>query len=60
MSLRHELDRYLTVRRSLGYKLGTSERVLRRFVDFYNRKRPHTALSGRSPKHNFRNASLCD
>jgi len=34
MSLRHELDRYLTVRRSLGYNLGTSERVLRRFVDF--------------------------
>lgn len=34
MSLRHELDRYLTVRRSLGYELGTSERVLRRFVAF--------------------------
>jgi integrase/recombinase XerD len=34
MSLRHELDRYLTVRRSLGYKLGTTERVLRRFIDF--------------------------
>jgi integrase/recombinase XerD len=34
MSLRRELDRYLTVRRSLGYKLGTAERVLRRFVDF--------------------------
>jgi integrase/recombinase XerD len=34
MSLRHELDRYLTVRRSLGYDLGTSERVLRRFIDF--------------------------
>jgi integrase len=34
MTLRHELDRYLTVRRSLGYKLATTERVLRRFVDF--------------------------
>ncbi len=34
MSLRYELDRYLTVRRSLGYSLGTTERVLRRFVDF--------------------------
>ena len=34
MSLRHELDRYLTVRRSLGYSLGTVERVLCRFVDF--------------------------
>ena len=33
MSLRHELDRYLTVRRSPGYKLGTAERILRRFVD---------------------------
>jgi integrase/recombinase XerD len=34
MSLRDELDRYLTVRRSLGYKLGATERVLRRFVGF--------------------------
>jgi integrase/recombinase XerD len=34
MSLRHELDHYLIVRRNLGYDLGTSERVLRRFVDF--------------------------
>jgi integrase len=34
MSLRHELDRYLSVRRSLGYDLRTAERVLRRFVDF--------------------------
>ena len=34
MSLRHELDRYLIVRRSLGYELGTTERVLRRFIDF--------------------------
>ncbi len=34
MTLRHELDRYLTVRRSLGYKLGTAERILRRFIEF--------------------------
>ena len=34
MTLRHELNRYLTVRRSLGYRLATTERVLRRFVDF--------------------------
>lgn len=33
-SLPHELDRYLSIRRSLGYDLRTSERVLRRFVDF--------------------------
>lgn len=32
--LRQELDRYLTIRRSLGYDLGTSARVLRRFVAF--------------------------
>lgn len=29
-----ELDRYLTIRRSLGFKLGTAERMLRRFVAF--------------------------
>lgn len=34
MTLRHELVRYLTVRRSLGYKLGTAERILRRFIEF--------------------------
>jgi integrase/recombinase XerD len=32
--LRQELDRYLTIRRSLGYDLDTSARVLRRFVGF--------------------------
>ncbi|HOY79045.1 MAG TPA: tyrosine-type recombinase/integrase [Hyphomonadaceae bacterium] len=32
--LRQELDRYLGIRRSLGYDLGTSARVLRRFVAF--------------------------
>lgn len=34
MTLAHELDRYLGVRRSLGYDLGTAERVLRRFVQY--------------------------
>jgi integrase/recombinase XerD len=29
-----ELDRYLSIRRALGYNLSTSERVLRRFVAF--------------------------
>ena len=34
MSLSLQLDRYLAVRRSLGYDLRTSERVLRRFARF--------------------------
>lgn len=29
-----ELDRYLTIRRSLGYDLKTDERILRRFINF--------------------------
>ena len=33
-ALSKELDRYLTIRRSLGYDLGTAERVLRRFIAF--------------------------
>lgn len=33
-NLRQELDRYLTVRRSLGYDLGTAERTLKRFTAF--------------------------
>jgi integrase len=33
-TLAQELDRYLTIRRSLGYDLGTAARVLRRFVVF--------------------------
>ena len=33
-TLAQELDRYLTLRRSLGYDLRTSERVLRKFVAF--------------------------
>ncbi|MFZ0429732.1 MAG: tyrosine-type recombinase/integrase [Acidobacteriota bacterium] len=32
--LRRELDRYLAIRRSLGYDLRTSERYLRRFITF--------------------------
>lgn len=34
MTLALELDRYLSVRRSLGYDLRTDERILRRFVAF--------------------------
>jgi integrase len=33
-----ELDRYLTIRRGLGYDLGTAERILRRFVAFAGRE----------------------
>jgi integrase len=38
MSLTFQLDRYLSVRRSLGYDLGTSERILRRFTRFADRE----------------------
>lgn len=34
MSLMLQLDRYLSVRRSLGYDLCTSERILRRFTSY--------------------------
>lgn len=34
MTLAHELDRYLSMRRSLGYDLATAERILRRFAQF--------------------------
>jgi integrase len=34
MSIASQLDRYLTVRRSLGYDLRTDERILRRFALF--------------------------
>ena len=37
MSLAPQLDRYLSVRRSLGYDLRTDERILRRFVRFADR-----------------------
>jgi integrase len=33
-NLRQELVRYLTIRRSLGYDLGTAERILKRFIAF--------------------------
>jgi integrase/recombinase XerD len=33
-----ELDRYLTIRRGLGYDLGTAERILRRFIAFAGRE----------------------
>jgi integrase/recombinase XerD len=33
-TLSKELDRYLSIRRSLGYDLGTSERILRKFILF--------------------------
>jgi integrase/recombinase XerD len=38
-ALSEELDRYLTIRRGLGYDLGTTERVLRRFIAFAERER---------------------
>jgi integrase/recombinase XerD len=33
-TLSKELDRYLSIRRSLGYDLSTAERILRRFIVF--------------------------
>ena len=33
-ALSEQLDRYLNIRRSLGFKLGTAARILRRFVEF--------------------------
>jgi integrase len=38
-ALDRELERYLQIRRDLGFHLSTSERVLRRFVEFANRRR---------------------
>jgi len=43
--LTKELDRYLAIRRSLGFALGTSERVLRRFVAFAVARRAHHVTS---------------
>jgi integrase/recombinase XerD len=37
-TLSQELDRYLSIRRSLGYKLSTEERILRKFVAFAQRE----------------------
>lgn len=33
-TLSQELDRYLSIRRSLGFKLSTEERILRKFISF--------------------------
>ena len=38
MSLSLELNRYLKIRRSFGYDLSTSERVLKQFVSFLETK----------------------
>jgi integrase/recombinase XerD len=43
--LMKELDRYLAIRRSLGFALGTSERVLRRFVAYAVARRAHHVTS---------------
>lgn len=37
-TLSEELDRYLAIRRSLGYGLGTAERNLRKFIAFAERE----------------------
>jgi len=37
-ALSKELDRYLSIRRSLGYTLSTDERILRRFTAFAERE----------------------
>ena len=36
--LTEELERYLTIRRSLGFDLGTSARILRRFIEFADKQ----------------------
>jgi integrase/recombinase XerD len=38
MSLSQELQRYLKIRRSLGYDLSTTERVLKQFISFLESK----------------------
>lgn len=41
-TLTMELDRYLAIRRNLGYRLSTDERVLRRFTTFADsQQKPH-------------------
>lgn len=37
-TLTNELDRYLTIRRGLGYDLGTTEWILRRFITFADKE----------------------
>lgn len=41
MSLSMELQHYLEIRRSLGYNLSTTERILKRFVSFLETKNEH-------------------
>jgi integrase len=41
-----ELAGYLTIRRSLGYDLGTAERVLRKFVAFAAARKAHHITTG--------------
>lgn len=46
MSIAPQLDRYLSVRRSLGYDLRNDERVLRRFARFADKEgAPHIATA---------------
>jgi len=45
-TLSKELDRYLSIRRGLGYKLHTTERILRRFVVFAERQGADHVTSG--------------
>lgn len=40
-TLSEELDRYLNIRRSLGYTLSTEERILRKFVAFADAQQSH-------------------
>jgi integrase/recombinase XerD len=70
MSLASQLDRYLSVRRSLGYDLGTSERILRRFTRFADREgvvhintalflRWHATLADACPRPAWRGSLPC-
>jgi integrase len=45
-TLAKELDRYLSIRRSLGYDLSTSARVLRRFVAFAEARKARHITTG--------------
>jgi len=46
MSLSQELQRYLTIRRNLGYELYTEERILKRFVSFLESKNEKHITAG--------------
>jgi integrase/recombinase XerD len=46
MSLSLELQRYLKIRRNLGYDLSTSERILKQFVSFLETKNETHITSG--------------